>query len=282
LWQIWQGSLERFDARPQGLAAWTLDVQHTYDPAGKILYEGNGTQRSAESSTLVIGTFAGTGNVGGNGQGDGGPATQASLQGPTRLAAGPDGSLYIVDSGYYRIRKVGPDGIITTVAGNGTGGFSGDGGPATQAQFNIPSDVALGPDGSLYIVDRNNYRVRKVGPDGIITTVAGTGTYWFSGDGGPATQAQLWPVGGAVGPDGSLYIADFSSFTGRIRKVGPDGIITTIVGTGVEGYSGDDGPASAAQLSGPTDLDLGPDGSLYFVDGQRIRKIGPDGIITTV
>src|SRR5207253_2161079 len=151
-----------------------------------------------------IATVAGNGTAGFSG--DGGPATQAQLYDPWGGAVGPDGSLYIVDTSDSHIRRVGPDGIITTVAGQGGGSFSGDGGPATQAFLCYPHGVAVGSDGSLYIADTCNYRTRRVGPDGIITTVAGNGNYGFSGDGGPATQAQLSysSAGVAVGPDGSL------------------------------------------------------------------------------
>ena len=183
--------------------------------------------------------------------GDGGPATQATTHRPQGIAVGPDGSLYIADSYNHRIRRVGPDGIITTVAGTDVPGFGGDGGPATQATLDYPQGIAVGPDGSLYIADSGNNRIRRVGPDGIITTVAGTdGSQGFGGDGGPATQARLaGPWGIAFGPDGSLYIAD--SGNQRIRRVGPDGIITTVAGTGQSGFSGDGGPATQARLIGP-------------------------------
>src|SRR5262249_44101398 len=129
-------------------------------------------------------------------------------------------------------------------------------------------------DASLYIVD-NGGRIRQVRPDGIISTVAGT-VRGFSGDGGPATQAALsFPVGIAVGPDGSLYLADAGN--GRIRRIAPDGIITTVVGIGSFGFSGDDGPATQAQLSNPSGVAVGPDGSLYIADtnNNRIRQVGP-------
>src|SRR5439155_1718972 len=148
------------------------------------------------------------------------------------------GSLYIVDQYNQRIRKVAPDGIITTVAGSGSAGFSGDGGLATSAQLHNPQGVALGLDGSLYIADNDNQRIRKVSPAGIITTVAGSGESGSSGDGGPATAAQLsYPRGLALGPDGSLYIADQDSQ--RVRRVSPAGIITTVAGDGSAGFSGD-------------------------------------------
>src|SRR5205823_4626458 len=141
-------------------------------------------------------------------------------------AVAPDGSLYIADGGSQRIRRVGPDGIITTVAGTGVAGFSGDGGPAVAAKLQHPYGVAVGSDSTLYISDNGNDSIRRVGPDGIITTVAGTGVAGFSGDGGLATAAQLSHPGGiALGPDGSLYLADESNH--RLRRVGTDGIITT-------------------------------------------------------
>src|SRR5262249_27453640 len=125
---------------------------------------------------------------------------------------------YIVDRGNNRIRRVGPDGIITTVAGNGQLGFSGDGGPATQAELFFPFGMAVGPDGNLYIADSGNNRIRRVGPDGIITTVAGNGIPGFSGDGGPPTQAEIFaPDAVAAGPDGNLYIVDSSNQ--RVRKL---------------------------------------------------------------
>jgi RHS repeat-associated protein len=187
-------------------------------------------------------------------------------------------------------RRVSPDGIITTVAGNGTEGYSGDGGPATQAKLNLPNDVAISPDGSLYISDYRNNRIRRVWQDGIITTVAGNGTEGYSGDGGPATQAKLKPSGGvAVAPDGSLYIAEFQyeinhAVNSRIRRVGTNGIITTVAGVGTSHHGGDGGPAVEAHINGPFGIAVAPDGSLYIADTYNycVRRVGPDGIITTV
>jgi YD repeat-containing protein len=268
-----------WDARATGLGGWTLGPHHAYDPRTQILYQGDGGRRRARDISLVIDTVAGTGTVGVIG--DGGPATEANLR-LWGIAVGPDGSLYITDSTSSRIRRVGPDGIITTVAGPGYW-LVGDGGPATEARLIAPIGVAVGPDGSFFIADGGDSRVRRVGPDGIITTVAGTGTVGFSGDGGPATEAHLYePFGVAVGPDGSLYIADRGHR--RVRRVGPDGIITTVAGTGEWGFSGDGGPATEADLNSPWDVAVGPDGSLYIVDrgNHRVRRVGPDGIITTV
>lgn len=232
----------------------------------------------------IISTAAGKWGSAGSG-GDGGPATEAQLRLPTGVAVGPDGSLYIADRDNQRIRRVGPDGIITTVAGSGPTGFGGDGGPATQASLNWPEKVAVGPDGSLYIADRGNNLIRRVGLDGIISTVVGKPrSSGFSGDGGPATSAQLnFPSDIAVGPDGSLYIADQGNQC--IRRVGPDGIISTVAGkTSPGGFSGDGGPATEAELNFPTGVAVGPDGSLFIADrlNERIRRVGPDGVIKTV
>src|SRR5437867_370527 len=176
-----------------------------------------------------------------------------------------------------------PDGIITTVAGSGTGGFSGDRGPAVSAQLNFPYSVAVDASGNLFIADTLNHRIRKVTPDGIITTVAGSGTGGFSGDRGPAISAQLnsdWR--GAVDGSGNLFIAD--TLNHRIRKVTPDGIITTVAGSGTGGFSGDRGPAISAQLNSPYSVAVDASENLFIADtlNHRIRKVTPDGIITTV
>jgi RHS repeat-associated protein len=211
--------------------------------------------------------------------GDGGPATEACLN-ASSVAIGPDGSIYTNENYYNRIRRVGPDGIINNVAGKGLpSGFSGDGGPATEATLNRPVGVAVGPDGSLYIADTNNNRIRRVDPDGIITTVAGNGT-WCGypglgcGDGGPATEASVsTPDNVTLGPDGSLYIADSH---GLIRRVAPHGIITTVAGNGAYGFGGDGGPATAAQIGvAPSGIAVAPDGSLHVADtfNHRIRRV---------
>jgi RHS repeat-associated protein len=282
IFQKWDTSVGAWDGRTLGLGGWSLDVQHAYDLVGKVLYLGDGIWRSAEGvQNAIITTVVGNGIPGFSG--DRGPANAAQLSDPEGAAVGPDGSLFIADTYNARIRRVGPDGVITTVAGNGTPGFRGDGGPATAAQLNGPAGVAVGPDGSLYIADSGNYRVRRVGPDGIITTLAGNGSSGFVGDGSPAAAARLTlPTGVAVGPDGSLFIADF--WDHRVRRVGPDGVITTVAGNGTFGFSGDGGPATTAQLYSPWGVTVGPDGSLYVVDSlnNRIRRVGPDGVITTV
>jgi sugar lactone lactonase YvrE len=189
------------------------------------------------------------------------------------------GNLYIADRINGRVRKV-FNGIITTVAGTGTAGFSGDNGPATSAQLYNPSGVVLDSVGNLYIADIGNNRVRKV-TNGVITTVAGTGTPGFSGDNGPATSAQLnSPSGIAVDSLGNLYIADI--YNNRIRKVS-NGVITTIAGTGVQGFGGDNGPATSAQLNTPKGVAVDSAGNLFVADydNNRIRKVA-SGVISTV
>ena len=294
-WKEWQSSLGPWDARTAGLGGWTLSGHHAYDPAGKVLHLGDGGRRSARSLPDVITTVAGDGTFCFSGPcGDGGLATKAQLTVADIIAIGPDGSVYIPDRDGSRIRRVRPDGIITTIVGGSGGGYSGDGGPASAAKVASPQGVAIGPDGSLYIADTGNNRIRRVGLDGIITTVAGNGTTGTGGgsqnppgDGGPATQAEVFqPRFITVGPDGSLYIA--APAYRRIRQVSPDGVIRTLAGTGqlcvVSTSCGDGGLASQATFASPNGIALGPDGSLYIADtnGGRIRRIGPDGRSSTV
>jgi hypothetical protein len=169
---------------------------------------------------------------------------------------------------------------ITTIAGNGKRGFSGDGGPATSAQLNQPHGVAVDGQGNVYISDAGNYRVRKVRPGGTITTFAGDGTPGILGDGGPATAARLSHVNSvAVDRQGNVYISDHGS--GRVRKVSLDGTITTIAGGGSP--RGDGGPATLARLYAPLQVAVDGPGNVYIADyaDQRVRKVSPGGTITT-
>jgi sugar lactone lactonase YvrE len=194
---------------------------------------------------------------------------------PLGVAVDSAGNLYIADRANNRIRKV-SNGVIATVAGNGTLGFSGDNGPATSAQLNFPTGVAVDSAGSLYIADSINNRIRKVS-NGLITTVAGNGTSGFSGDNGPATSAQLsQPPGVAVDFVGNLYIADY--FNNRIRKIS-NGVITTVAGNGMQGFGGDNGPAISAQLNGPNGVAVNAAGNVYIADefNNRIRLLTPSG-----
>lgn len=238
----------------------------------------------------IITTIAGNGTKGYSG--DGGPATSAQLYGPVRVAVDTAGNIYIADAANSRIRKVSASGIITTIAGNGgTYTYSGDGGPAIDAGFSFPVGIALDGAGNVYVADDGciffdncSSRIRKISTSGVITTVAGNGTGGYSGDGGLAVNAQLGVEFGGVAVDraGNVYLADTSNH--RIRKVAPNGIITTIAGNGIGGYSGDGGQAISAQLNYPFGVVMDSVGNLYIADlgNVRIRKVFSDGIITTV
>jgi len=231
------------------------------------------------SAAGIITTIAGEGTYGV--PGDGGPAINADFDFLESVAVDASGNLYIGDDD--RIRKITPDGIIHTVAGTGTAGYEGDGGPALAAQLHMPLSLATDAGGNLYIADEENYRVRMVSAAGTITTVAGNGSFDFQGDGGPAAAAPLSAtLGIAVDAAGSLYIADAGN--NRVRKVLADGTIATVAGTGVAGYSGDGGPATAAQLSNPRAVAFDANGNLYIADegNYAIRKVAPNGTITTV
>jgi sugar lactone lactonase YvrE len=228
-------------------------------------------------SAGIITTIAGTDDS--DSSDDGGPAVDAALGQPCGLALGRDGSLYIADPEDSRVRKVDPDGVITTIAGTGEMGLSGDGGPAVDAELACPKGVAVAPDGSVYVADTWNDRIRRVDADGTITTVAGRGGASF-GDKRQATEAPVDATGVAIAGDGSIYVADGPC----VRRIDGDGAITTVAGTERKGYSGDGGPAVEAELHEPHGLALGPDGSLYIADlwCGVIRKVNVDGTIVTV
>ena len=226
--------------------------------------------------------------------GDGGPATDALLTFPYGVAADDAGNVYIADTENHRVRKVDAGGTITTIAGTGEEGFSGDGGPAVDAELDWPTGVAVEPGGAVYIADRKNERVRVVDADGIITTLAGNGEWGYDEDedGGPAVEARLnWPTGVALDDMGNVYIAD--QYNHRVRKVDAEGVITTVAGMGrqreageeddeEEEEVGDGGPAVEARLNWPTGVDV--DGNLYIADrnNERVRKVDAAGVITTI
>jgi NHL repeat len=238
------------------------------------------TGASGVTSSGMITTIAGT-DVWGS-SGDGGPATAAKLYAPAEVAVDRQGNVYIATYQDSRVRKVSAAGTISTFAGTGQPGFSGDGGPATSARLYAPKGVAVDGQGNVYIADSNNFRVRKVSPGGAITTFAGGGKPGFLGDGGPATLATLRnPFGVAVDGQGNVYIADTDNM--RVRKVSSGGTITTIAGTGVQGSSGDGGPATSALLRFPYGLAVDGQGNVYIADSgnNRVRKVSRGGTITT-
>lgn len=229
----------------------------------------------------IINTVIGNGNNGF--AGDGGLATAATLNQPVAICIDVNGNIYFSDYSNQRIRKVTTSGIITTVAGNGNAGYSGDGGPATAASINKPIGITVDAAGNLFIADSYNDRIRKVNTSGIITTVAGIGSPGFTGDGGAATAAKLYePTGVCVDDMGNIFIADNNN--NRIRKVNTSGIISTVAGNGTAGFAGDGGSATSAQLHYPFEVFAGANNSLFIADysNNRIRKIDASGIITTV
>jgi DNA-binding beta-propeller fold protein YncE len=214
--------------------------------------------------------------------GDGGPATEASINTPHDVRLDAQGNLYIADVFNHRIRKVDRSGIITTVAGTGVAGFSGDGGPAEKAQLNEPYGVLPDREGNLLIADSENNRVRRIGRDGIITTVAGCGRRGYAGDGGPALAAKFnVPQFLALDSKGRLYIGDEHNHAIRVVEV--DGTLRTLIGSRGPGFSGDGLAASSAQLNDPENMWVRADGSLLITDqcNGRVRIITPDGIINT-
>ena len=304
-------------------------------PGGVAVDKGGNIYFSSLNSVFKVDSSETLTRVAGNSRrgysGDGGSAVAAQLDTPEGLAVDAAGNIYIADIGNQRVRKVSVDGTITTVAGDGNTGYSGDGGPAVAARLSLGGTARWGGDGiglatdaagNLYIADARNNRVRKVSSTGIITTVAGNGTDGLSGDGGPATSAQLsGPVNVAVDAAGDLFIADAGN--SLIRKVSPSGIITSLAGVhspeglavdfggtlyiassdydkvfyiatngtggvyagnGDTGYSGDGGRATAAQLNWPVGLAADGRGNLFIADfgNDRIRAVSPGAVISTV
>lgn len=301
--RVHQAYVGNFDDRLLDLGGWTLDPHHFYDPIERVLYEGNGTRRSVQAIRAVIKTVAGNG-VGGF-SGDNVPAVSTPFFFPFSATVAPNGELYVADSQNRRIRKVDLNGIATTVAGTGANCTAtlpcGDGGQAANAQLSFPTDAAFGPDGSLYIFDAQAFRIRKVAPGGVITTAVGNGQACADpaggcGDGGPATQAQLsfssiscCTANLTVAADGALYLGDAGNH--RVRRVGPDGIITTIAGNGRTAamggctvVGGSPVIATNACLSEPFDATATADGSVYFTDAllNQIFRVTADGFIRVV
>lgn len=286
-WATRSGRSAPFAVMTSASAAFDHPVAVAVDGSGRVyVVDGNRVRRLDAQAAPTV---AGTGVRGFSG--DGGPATDALLSSPAAIAFDSEGNLYIADAGNNRIRRVGRDGIITTVAGSGRRGYGGDGGPAALALLNSPAGIAVGFGDSVFVADTGNNRVRMISADGTISTVAGTGEPGYAGDGGVASQAVLnSPQGLAVDAEGNLYITD--SFNDRVRKVDLEGVITTIAGDGGQSYSGDGQPATEAGLNfatGPLNgagqaLAVDQKGDLFVADGANnsVREVDVGGVIRTV
>jgi DNA-binding CsgD family transcriptional regulator/sugar lactone lactonase YvrE len=287
LWAARSGRSPPFGVMTSANAAFEHPTGVAVDESDRVyVIDGNRVRRLDPQTAPTV---AGTGVAGF--AGDGGPATDALLSSPAAMAFDAEGNLYIADAGNNRIRRVGRDGIITTVAGIGSRGYGGDGGPAALAQLNSPAGIAVGFGDSMFVADTGNNRVRVISADGTISTLAGTGESGYAGDGGVASQAVLnSPQGLAVDAEGNLYVTD--SFNDRVRKIDLEGVITTIAGSGVQSYSGDGQPATQAGLNfatGPLNgagqaLALDGEGDLFVADAANnsVREIDVEGVIRTV
>ncbi len=268
------------DGGPATSAALITPYSVWLDSSGNIYFVQNGDSR-VRKVTVATGVITGLGGNQTSGySGDGSTATKAQMNFPTGGAMDSSGNIYVADSLNHRIRKIN-NGTISTIAGNGILSYSGDGGPANSAELNTPQSVAVDSSGNYYIADTANNVVRKVTSSGTITTLAGTGTAGYGGDGGAASAAQLnRPQGVAVDSGGNVYVAD--SQNARIRKISA-GSISTVAGNGSPGFGGDGGAATAAQLYVPTGVAVDSAGNLFIADftNNRVRKVS-GGAITTV
>jgi hypothetical protein len=265
---------------PQGIAAssGTVDVSNSAD---NVVASIVGT-----TTTAIAGSYEATGETG-----DGGPATSATLDNPTGLARDDKGDLFVADSEDNVVREITSGGEIQLIAGNGTEGDRGQGGPANHAELDDPQGVAVNGKGDVFIADTYNNVVREVTPQGFISTYAGDGAPGYRGDDGPATRAQLSsPTGLALDALGNLYIAD--SGNNVIRRVSTAGVITTVAGNvaadqasgGLGGFAGDGGPATSARLNSPEGVTLDQAGDLFIADtfNNAIREVSPGGTISTI
>jgi sugar lactone lactonase YvrE len=250
------------------------------DSFGNVYFTGSNSVFKLDTSGMLT-LVAGNARAGFSG--DGGPAASAQFNSPAGIAIDGTGNVYVADRGNARVRRIAASGIITTVAGGGTNPPYADGGPAAGAILGFISGVAVDASGNLFVSDSAYNAVRKVSANGIMTTVAGTGSSGYSGDGGPAVRARLAdPAGLAVDKSGNLFIAD--SGNSCVRKVAAEGTITTFAGTGFYGFSGDNGSAANAQLAGPEGVALDASGNVFITDSgnDRLRKVSTNGLITTV
>ncbi|MBX2904756.1 MAG: hypothetical protein KF744_01875 [Taibaiella sp.] len=259
--------------RPTGAADDFEENVYIADNANHLVWKVN--------NKGVMSVFAGTGVRGYSG--DNGNATSAQLFEPNDVRTDNEGNVFIIDQGNNVVRKVNKKGIITTIIGNGSPGFSGDGGPATSASIYIPTSLAIDKDGNIFLADAGNERIRKIDKQGVISTYAGTGKKGYSGDGKEATKAAIAYVNGiATDRRGNLYFAQKDHHV--IRVISKSGRIYTFAGTGKPGFAGDGGKARNAELKNPYGLAVSFKGDLYIADNGngRIRKIDANGVITTI
>ncbi len=261
------------DGGPATAASFNHPIDILADYSGNFYVIDNGNQRIRKINAAgIITTIAGNGIPGYTG--DGGPATAATLHDPSRMTIDGAGNIYFADAVNNVIRKISTAGIISTVVGNGTPAFAGDGGPATGASLWQPLGVTLDGNGNMYVADALNHRIRKINTSGIISTFAGTGAVGYAGDSGPATAATMnYPNGVTCDQTCNVYFTDW--YGHKVRKVTYSGIITTVVGSGVAGFSGDGGPAVSAQLNGPNNLTFDHISNLYIPEyyNNRVRKV---------
>ncbi len=264
------------------IGGWNLNIHHSYDPVSRSLSLGDGTKRSAKTIGNIVRTVAGSAFYGYSG--DGGRATSAQLSKLTDLTVGPDNSVYFRDGFNARIRKVDPNGIIETIAGTGVYVDGGENKSALDIGVDYFGGIALNTEGSteLYFAESSFNKIKKIDINGNVVLVAGTGISGYSGDGGDAKLARISAPTGIAVKDGYVYFNDTGN--NRVRVISPDGIIKTVAGNGVNGYSGDGGPAIQAELRQPFGLSTGPNGDLYLADltDGRIRRIDRSGTISTV
>lgn len=263
------------DGGPATAARLSIPNDVAVDASGNIyVTEGGGNRVRKINAAGTISTVAGTGAEGS--EGDGGPATEAQLNQPNAIAVDAGDNIFVGEYSGYRVRKIDRAGTITTIAGIGTKGGAGDGGPAAAAQFNFISGLAVDGSGNVYVSDMNEARIRKIAPGGTITTIAGTGRGGHSGDGGTAVKAQIETPGGlALDAAGNLFLTEF--WVGRLRKIDTAGTIATIAGTGEQNSTGDMGLATEAALDRPRNIAVGSGGRLYVVENyaDRVRVLSP-------
>ncbi len=265
------------DGGPSTASIINYPISVAADASGNVYFGDYYNHRIRKINTSgIISTYAGT-DSGGH-TGDGGQATNARLVAPSWMKADGAGNLYFIDGDY--IRKITPAGIISTIAGNGYPGFAGDGGPATASQLSYPNGIAIDGAGNLLISDGNNYRIRKINTSGTISTIAGTGSSSFGGDGGPASAASFLPNGICVDAPGNIYFCDNANH--RIRKINTSGIVSTIAGTGGSGSYSDGVPATTFRLTQPSSIAIDTSGNLYVGSNYYVNifKIAPSGIIS--